>query len=175
MAAPNLMLKTADLESRPGPKKPSLSPTLGWDLLGWAGLAFFLVGGLDLAMGWVPLRLGNPEWEFATVSRTFDNLPITVLGLTMLLASVAARGIEWAMRAAGLVALLLAAFLFLALVVYALDIPLAFRVVTLPAPRMGLKRAVLKAVVQGTLYPTVLVAIGLKGIRPTMRVRPRLS
>jgi len=175
MAAPHLMLKPTEPESRPLGKKPPLSPTLGWELLGWAGLAFLVVGGLDLLMGWVPLRLGNPEWEFATVSRTFDNLPITVLGLTMLLASVAARNIEWAMRATGLVALLLAAFLLLALVVYALDIPLAFRVVTLPAPRSGLKRAVLKAAVQGTLYPLALVAIGVKGIRPTLRVRPRLS
>ena len=110
-----------------------------------------------------------------TVSRTFDNLPITLLGLTMVLASAAARGIPWAMRATGLIALVLALFLVLGLVVYALDRPLAFRVVTAAEPRSGLKRATLKAIVQGTLYPTVLVAIGLKGIRSTLRARSRLS
>lgn len=174
MAAPHIMIKPTEVEGR-APRRPPISPSLGWELLGWAGLAFFIVGGLDLLMGWVPLRLGNPEWEFATVSRTFDNLPITLLGLTMLLASASARGIPWAMRATGLVALVLALFLGLGLVVYALDLPLAFRVVTAPEPRAGLKRATLKAIVQGTLYPTVLVAIGLKGIRSTLRARARLS
>ena len=174
MAAPHLMINPTEVEARVTRKSP-LSPTLGWELLGWAGLAFFVIGTLDLAMGWVPFRVGNPEWEFATVSRTFDNLPITVLGLTMLLAGVSARGVEWAMRAAGLVALLLAALLLASLIVYALDLPLAFRVVTDPAPRSGLKRAALKAVVQGLLYPTVLATIGLKGIRPTLRARARLS
>lgn len=160
---------------RSGSRRSAPSPSVGWELMGWVGLAFFVIGALDLAMGWIPLRFGNPEWEFGTVSRTFDNLPITVLGLTMLLASAAARGTNWALRAAGLLAVLLAAFLLVGLVVYALDVPVAFRAVGEAPARAGLKRAVLKALVQGMLYPVVLATIGLKGIRQTLPPRPRLS
>jgi hypothetical protein len=157
------------------PRRAAPSPSIGWEVLGWVGLAFFLIGGLDLAMGWVPARFGNPEWEFGTVSRTFDNLPITVLGLTMLLASAAARGIEWAIRATGLLALLLALFLFAGFVIYLLDVPVAFRAVGETAARSGLKRAVTKALLQGLIYPIALAAIGIKGIRLTLAPRPRLS
>jgi len=177
MAAPQMQVSSSTSPSTPrlSPRKAVPSPSIGWELLGWVGLAFFVIGALDLAMGWIPARFGNPEWEFGTVSRTFDNLPITALGLTMLLASAAARGIDWALRATGLLALLLALFLFVGLVVYALDIPLAFRAVGASEARSGLKRAVLKALVQGMLYPIVLAAIGIKGIRLTLPPRPRLS
>jgi hypothetical protein len=174
MAAPRIHLPPTNDASKMG-RKTVPSPSLGWEILGWVGLAFFLIGALDLAMGWVPLRLGNPEWEFGTVSRTFDNLPITALGLTLLLASAAARGVDWAIRAAGLIALLLALFLFAGFVIYLLDVPVAFRAVGESAARSGLKRAVTKALVQGLLYPIVLAAVGIKGIRLTLAARPRLS
>jgi hypothetical protein len=162
-------------EPRPLPRRGAPSPTVGWELLAWVAGAFVVVGLTDLLLGWIPVRLGNPEWEFGTVSRTLDNLPITLLGLALLHASVAARGIDWALRATSLLALVLAGILLVGLVVYALDLPLAFRVVTDPAARSGLERAVVKALVQGTLYPTVLLTIGIKGIRQTVRARPRLS
>jgi hypothetical protein len=57
------------------------SADFGWYLLGWIGLAFALVGGFDLALIWIPLGFGNPEWEFGTVSATLDGLPVTTLGL----------------------------------------------------------------------------------------------
>ena len=166
---------TAAPGTRPATRRATPSPGVGWELMGWVGLVFFIIGALDLAMGWVPLRFGNPEWEFGTVSRTFDNLPITVLGLTMVLASAAARGTSWALRATGLLALLLAVFLVVGFVVYALDVPVAFRAVGDSAARSGLKRAVLKALVQGMLYPIALTAIGIRGIRLTLPQRPRLS
>lgn len=176
MAAPQMQMSTASESSiRILPRRSVPSPAVGWELMGWVGLAFFLIGALDLAMGWVPFRLGNPEWEFGTVSRTFDNLPITALGLTLLLASAAARGIDWAIRATGLLALLLALFLFASLLVYALDVPVAFRAVGDSDARSGLKRAVTKGLAQGMLYPIVLAAIGIKGIRLTLPQRPRLS
>lgn len=174
MAAPRIHVPPSSDASKTG-RRTVPSPSVGWELLGWMGLAFFLIGALDLAMGWLPLRFGNPEWEFGTVSRTFDNLPITALGLTLLLASAAARGVDWAIRATGLIALLLALFLFAGFVIYLLDVPVAFRAVGESAARSGLKRAVTKALVQGLLYPIVLAAVGIKGIRLTLAPRPRLS
>ena len=49
---------------------------------------------------------------------------------------------------------------------------LALKAVTQPALRGQLMRAIVKAVVQGVLYPTVLVAIGIAGVR-AMRRAPK--
>lgn len=174
MSAPQLVIRPG-AEGDGRTRKAPPTPDVGWSLLSWVGLVFLVIGLLDLSLGWYPARFGNPEWEFGTIARTFDSLPITVLGLALTLAGSAARGIGWAIRATALVAVLLAVALLAALVVYALDVPLALRVVTDPLARMGLKRAVAKALVQGTLYPTVLAAVGITGIRLTLRARPRLS
>ncbi|MFL5574703.1 MAG: hypothetical protein ACJ79S_01835 [Gemmatimonadaceae bacterium] len=174
MSAPQLVIRPGG-EADGKTRKPTSNPDAGWLLLSRVGLAFLAVGVFDVALGWVPPHFGSPEWEFGTIARTLDSLPITLLGLALTLAGAAARGIAWATRAASLAALLLAALLVAALAVYALDVPLAFRVVTDPLARSGLERAVAKALVQGTLYPTVLAAIGITGIRLTLRARPRLS
>lgn len=176
MSVPRIVLTApSESESRAPVKKDPASPTAAWEMLGWVGLALFLIGMFDLLLGWVPTRFGNPEWEFGVVSRTLDSMPVPVVGLTLLMASVSARGIAWAMRAVGLVALLLTAILAVGLLVYLLDVPLALRVVTDPTARSGLKRAIFKAAVQGTLYPAVLATVGIMGIRKTLRARPRLS
>jgi hypothetical protein len=174
MSAPQFVIRPggqADGTSR----KSTLAPDVGWSLLSWVGATFLTIGLFDLALGWYPARFGNPEWEFGTIARTLDNLPITVLGLALALAGAVARGGTWAIRGMAAAALVLAALLLTALAVYALDVPLAFRVVTDPLARMGLKRAVAKSLLQGTLYPTVLAAIGITGIRLTRRATPRLS
>jgi len=180
MSAPHVLYKaSSEPESRVTPSAhkpaPPTSAPLAWEIIGWVGLAFLIIGGMDLLLGWFPTRFGSPEWEFGTVTRTLDNLPIVAMGLMLLLSSVAARGIDWALRAGALVAAILGVLVLVALVLYALDVPLAFRVVKDPLARSGLKRAVLKAAVQGTLYPAVLLTVGIKGIRHTLRARPRLS
>jgi hypothetical protein len=42
-----------------------------------------IVGLVDLALLWYPLRLGNVAWEFGTLSSTFDRLPMTALGVAL--------------------------------------------------------------------------------------------
>lgn len=48
-----------------------------------AGLAFALVGTLDLLLLWMPVRLNSLAWEYATVARTFDAIPMPALGLLL--------------------------------------------------------------------------------------------
>ena len=52
-----------------------------YGLLVLLGAAFAIVGLADLTLLWVPLRLGNVNWEFAAVSRTFASIPMSGLGL----------------------------------------------------------------------------------------------
>jgi hypothetical protein len=49
-----------------------------------AGVAFGIIGAVDLVLLWVPVRLGDPIWEFGTLSRTLDNLPMAVLGIALI-------------------------------------------------------------------------------------------
>jgi len=58
------------------------------------GAAFALVGVIDLTLMWTPVRFGNPAWEFATLSRTFSNVPLTGLGL-LLVALGLVRHPDW--------------------------------------------------------------------------------
>lgn len=53
----------------------------GMLLLGLLGGSFLLVGLVDLALLWYPLNFDQVSWEFATLSRTLDSVPMTGLGL----------------------------------------------------------------------------------------------
>lgn len=148
-----------------------LAPEVGWSLLALVGTVFLVVGLTDLGLAWIPARIGNADWEFGTVSRTYENLPLTTLGLALLLGAAAARGSRWLLVIVSIVCLLVAAGLLFAGVLYASNIPLALRTVTDPVPRSGLKRALVKGAVQGTLYPLVFFIIGVRGLRHAATAR----
>lgn len=48
-----------------------------------AGIAITLVGS-DLALLWIPARLGTPDWEFGTVSTTLDGMPLGTVGFALI-------------------------------------------------------------------------------------------
>ena len=138
------------------------------------GLVFTAVGMLDLALSWYPVQIGNPQWEFGTVSKTYDSLPITALGLTLLLGSGVARGARWWVRAVGVLLLLMGLAVATGLVLYALNIPLALTSVAGdPLASLGIKRAIVKALGQGVLYAVVFVVLGISALRHSVAGRTR--
>lgn len=149
------------------------APDYGWYLMGWMGLGFVLIGLLDLALAWYPLKIGNPQWEFGTVSRSYDNLAITALGLTLLLGAGVARGVRWWTRTVAIVFLLFAVWVLAGYVLYALNIPLALRSVADPVALSGLKRAMAKTTGQAIVYCVVFFTLGLSGLRHSRPVRAR--
>lgn len=60
------------------------SNAVGATVLTLLGTAFTVVGLVDLGLLWNPPNFGNSSWEFATLSQTFDSLPMTGLGLGLL-------------------------------------------------------------------------------------------
>lgn len=61
-----------------------VGPTLGpapWRFIVGSGLILGLIGWIDVLLLWYPFRLGDAEWEFGTVSATFDALPLATIGL----------------------------------------------------------------------------------------------
>lgn len=171
LAAPQILLQ-ADDPRQARPRLPP-APDYGWYLLGWLGLAFVVVGLTDLALAWYPVMIGNPEWEFGTVSRTFDSLPITALGLGLLLGAGVARGVRWWTRIVAVLYVLLALLVIGGLVLYATNLPLALRSVVDPLARSGLKRAIAKALVQGVMYGSVFMILGVGALRHSRVLRDR--
>jgi hypothetical protein len=145
-------------EPVPGRFSPSRRPDVGWLLLGWVGAVFTVVGLTDIVLAWLPPALGNGEWEFGTISRTFDSLPLPFIGMALVTAAGVARGLLWQRRVAAVVMAVLGALVVASLVIYATNIPLALRSVQLPVAKLGIRKAILKALVQGVCYPVAAIA-----------------
>ena len=141
----------------------------GWVLLGVAGAAFFLAGLTDLTLAWIPLHLGNAEWEFGTISRSLDSLPLPLLGISLVLASGVARGSRGWVRTGVVILGLLAVWVVVSAILYALDIPLALRAVQQqPQVLAGLHKSITRTVLQAVLYAgaaSVLTWQGWKRLR----------
>ena len=141
------------------------APEFGWLLLGWVGLTFSVVGGLDVLLTWYPLQLGNAEWEFGTVTASLNGLPLFTMGMALLLGAAVARGSRWAVRLVaggfGVVALTV----ILAALLWVTNIPLALHSVPDPVVKTGLKKAIVKTGVQAIGYPIGFAWIAIKAWR----------
>ena len=129
----------------PDPATERLERSRAWRALRAAGLALLVMGCLDILLAWIPPRLGDPEWEFGTISATLNNMPVPVMGLALILAHAAAwdSGLE---RTLVLIwSLIVLLFLIGAVTLYALDVPLALGAVQDPVPRRALRFGLVKA------------------------------
>jgi len=159
MGEPRVLVQARRNESRP----LNAAPDFGWLLLGWVGAAFVLIGGLDVALTWYPTHVGSPEWEFGTVSASLDGLPVPAMGLALVVASGAARGIGWVVRGLALVFGVLALAIVVAGLLYATNVPIALQSVTDPVVRTGVTKAVAKTCAQAVVYPLAFAWIAVKG------------
>jgi hypothetical protein len=153
-------------------KKPLTAPFLGWYLLGWAGWVFLVAGLADIALAWIPLNLGNAQWEFGTITRSLDALPLPFLGAALILAAGIARGRTWWARLGVIVLVVLALWVLFSGAVYALNVPLALQSVKQPDVLYGLKKAVFRTALQTVLYVVSASAMAWLGIR-TLRQSAR--
>jgi hypothetical protein len=131
-------------------------PALLWTIVAVTGLAIAVVGWFDLALLWYPLRFGDPEWEFGTISAHLNGMPLGTVGLALLVAGAIGRGWRRTTRLLAIVCLLVVIGLLAISVVYLLDVPLALRAAA-PQVKPILVKAMLKAGVFGATY-TVLYA-----------------
>ena len=149
-------------------KRPVSSPLLGWFLLGWAGWVFLLAGLADILLAWIPLNLGNAQWEFGTITSSLQSLPLPFLGAALILAAGIARGRIWWARLGVIILILLALWVLFCGAVYGLNVPLALQSVKQPDVLYGLKKAVFRTALQVVLYAVTASAMAWLGIR-TMR------
>lgn len=136
-----------------------------WQLLGALGIALSLVGLADLVVAWFPQAFGNPEWEFGTVSATFDGLPAPAMGLVLVLSAAYVRRSRTLIRALAIVSIVLAILLVGAALLYATAVPLALRSIQDPLLRVGLFKALLKTGIQAAVYPVLFLWLGARAWR----------
>lgn len=111
------------------------------------GLALSAVALIDLSFVWFPLRIGSPEWEFATIARTFDALALGTVGLVLILLSVVRGGHRTGLALLAALMTTVTLVLFGAVLIYALNVTVALGAVPAEA-----KSALLRAIARtGTL------------------------
>lgn len=156
---------------RPGQGKrawvPSPQPDVAWRWLGWLGLVLAVAGLTDLALLWVPLRLGSPEWEFATVVSTASAMPLVSIGFAAMLASAASTGRRWLLWVIGSVVAVGALVLVSVLVLFLTDVPMALRGTSGDA-HLGIVKATVKTVVLAGLFSSAYAIGAVWSIRLAM-------
>ncbi len=143
-----------------------------WRVITGIGLVFLVLGLLDAAISWLPLQLGDSEWELGTTSAFFDTFPLLGLGIAFLLGASIAQGWRWSARALATFCVLLAVFMWLALALYATVLPVAFKFVANPDALTPMKKAGAKTAVQALIYPFALLWLAGAGWRASLRRRP---
>lgn len=141
------------------------APPSVWRLLAGVGALFVIVGGADLALTWLPLGFGNPEWEFGTVTAMMDGLPVPTLGLVAVAGAARLAGARGIARGVSVVLVVLALWIVGAAILYLTTVPIALRAVTDPVIRAGLDKAVTKTAVQCVAYPIGLAWLAVAAWR----------
>ena len=131
-----------------------------WKILSVLGLALAAVGAVDLLMLIYPARPASLDWEFATISGLFDGLPLTTLGLGLMLASAVARGSKTGQLVLLVVSLLMALLIAGALLLFVLDVPAVLRAVQ-PQLKPTMQKAALKSGMMGALYFVLYSTLGI--------------
>lgn len=128
-------------------------------MLALLGAAFLLVGLVDLTLLWTPLQLDSVTWEFATIGRTLDGLPMSALGLGLLIYGTTRgpRVRRSRLKVYGFAFGLLAALLALLAVLYFTAMPTVLQQAELEVGE-GLRRSAIRHGAQSVIYP---LAFGL--------------
>jgi len=141
------------------------SADTAWQLVGLLGLLFAGVGWLDVLLTWYPPFWGGAEWEFGTVTASFNGLPVPALGMGLLLASAIALGRPWMVRVLAVALAVIAIMLAAAALLYVTNVPIALKTVEEPLIRTGLKKAIVKTLGQSVAYPIVFLWVAVKSWR----------
>lgn len=151
------VLVAAETRSSREPDRPAAQRII--QVVGWA---FLLVGAVDLALLWVPARLGSVAWEFATVGRTLDAFPMPALGFALIAfaAASAPRGRPARLRGIAVGFAVLAIGLLLLAALLATSAP-AVLSQTPEAAQVAVRRAILRHGAQAVAYPTAFAVLAI--------------
>lgn len=152
-------------EGRPRKRMVTGADWVPWVVARNLAIVFMVVGAVDLTLLWYPPRFGSPEFEFATISRFSDGMPVFAMGLGLLaLTGIGGerRGAIWA--AFGF-SVLVALLLTLLGIVFLTDVPIALRSVQDPVVQVGVRKVIVKTLLQFAVYWFLLVYLAMRTFR----------
>lgn len=135
----------------------------GLFLLGALGASFWIVGLVDLGLLWYPLNFDQTAWEFATLSRTLDSVPMSGLGLGLLTFAVVSHpeaGPTWVRTLSVLFVLAAVAFVAMGLL-YATAVPEVLQG-TAPQNIASVNKAIVKNGLEAVVYTVVFGWVGAR-------------
>lgn len=135
-----------------------------WRALGWFGLGLLLVGLVDVALVWYPVRSGNPAWEFGAVDGSLSTAPVLLVGLMAAVVAVLAGAGRWLSAITGGLAVLMTLLCAVGLFLYWTDVPLALSGVPEGAV-VGIKKSMVRTTTFG------LVLLGASAASAVVLVR----
>lgn len=139
-----------------------------WSVAVVAGAVFAILGWTDVLLLWYPLRIGTPEWEFATISGTFDALPLATIGTLVLVAYLVMRGRQLTQRIAGGMLVGVSLAFVAAFILFALSFVTGIAAVGADT-KWILYRAGIKTAVSALAYTTVYVVFARSLFRATRK------
>jgi len=134
-----------------------------WAALGWIGAVFLVVGGTDFALIWLPPNFGSREWQFGTVTQSFNGLPILVLGIGLLLAGATRTERRWWAYLAAIGALAMLVWVSVGFVLWGMNVSLAMASVP-DQLTLGVQKAIAKTLIQSLVYAAILIYLVRKGV-----------
>lgn len=151
---------------RPSPTQLASAQLKGWAILGWLGMGYLIMSVIDLALGWYPVRFGQPEWEFGTISATIAGLAIPTLSLYLMLASAFARERANLIKGIAVAMIVIAVFLAVLFILYLTAVPLALRAVSNnPIIHLGMQKSIIKSLTLFLGYEALFILGAIKGLR----------
>ena len=155
---------------RAGHRRTTRSEHFPWRLAGVAGWVFALIGWTDVLLLWYPVRIGRPDWEFATVSGAFDALPLATIGAVLIAAGLHAGGARITRRLFATALILVVLAMCAALVLFGLSFATGFGAVETET-RWILIRAGVKTSIAACAYVVLYTFMALSLIRASGKDR----
>ena len=165
MAAPRMVIsgQVSERSLRSVPRR--IDPDYAWTLLGYIGIAFVIIGSLDIGLAWFPFALGSAEWEFGTIGASLNGLPLPGLGLMLILAGGVARESTIQIRIAAIASAALVVLLVVLGFLYVTVIPVALAEVQNAVVRAGLMKSIVKALALLVIYPLLFGWVAYRGLK----------
>lgn len=128
-------------------------------LAGGIGVLFVLVAGVDVLLTWFPANFGNREWEFGTVSASFNGLLSLTFGFALVQVWLAHADRAWPLRALGFVHIVIALLIIGAALMYARNVSIALSAATAGGAGTGIMKAVIKTSFQSIAFPIAFLLL----------------
>ncbi len=126
---------------------------------GGIGILFVLVAGVDVLLTWFPTNFGNREWEFGTVSGSFNGLLSVAFGFALVQVWFAHADRAWPLRALGFVHIIIALLIIGAALMYARNVSIALSAATAGGAGTGIMKAIIKTSFQSVAFPIAFLLL----------------